>query len=182
MLKSLDCVSSRRKYRAGILGFSQLFFVTAVTTLLAVTVTFGLVYPVIGLLFCAQLYVLTISVEVKIGMFLQHPDATIATVVEQCDLVFRSLTDAIWLLTPLSACFFGLFLMDTLGDAVGITTAWGALVAVMAVPILHWIAIASRRYLASRCKRSADNSSSAAEHSSSEEIRQLSLQQPYWLR
>jgi hypothetical protein len=119
---------------------------------LALLLTFGAVFPPLGVALAATSAVTVWYARLKLGRFLaeateQQQLHLVAKIAAECETVCggHHLGSAVWALVTLSCWFHTLFLFDTLGDAVGFGGAYWVLIVMPLMPVVVytlWTAIA----------------------------------------
>jgi hypothetical protein len=113
---------------------------------LALLLTFGAVFPPLGVALAATSAVTVWYARVKLGRFLaeateQQQLHLVAKIAAECETVCggHHLGSAVWALVTLSCWFYTLFLFDTLGDTVGFGGAYWVLIVVPLMPVVLYI-------------------------------------------
>jgi Leucine-rich repeat (LRR) protein len=122
----------------------------SLVTSLGVLLTFGAVFPPLGLALTFTAATTVLFTKLTIGRFLCGAEergqlgAYLSILEQQCEGAGSAgfLRGAAWMLVTLSCLFYTLFLFDTLGDAVGFRRALWVLIVVPLLPALLYALVA----------------------------------------
>jgi Leucine-rich repeat (LRR) protein len=119
--------------------------IAALFSYLGVLVTFGAVFPPLGVAVAVTIYVSAIMEKLKLGRFLtlvhELGSAAHADILEaECRGTGGAevLLMAVRMIAAFSCWFYTLFLFDTLGDAVGFDAAYWVLIVIPLLPVLAY--------------------------------------------
>jgi hypothetical protein len=125
-----------------------------VTNIFGLLLTFGAVFPPLGIALFITIVVVTYFSRLTLGRFicyaLESDQAEFVELIEQEAQkagAVEVLWQSAWLLITFSCCFYTLFLFDTLGDAVGSQRALWVLFIVPMLPLLLYGAFTARHWV-----------------------------------
>ena len=127
--------------------FEKQRFVVRLMSLLSVLLTFGLLFPPLGLLQCAALYCYIYYEQLVLGRLLcQARDRGIGyvrcIVEHECSGVARPIVQSVSAIGLFACAIFSFFVFDTLGDAVGWRDAlWALFITLLVPPLLYEAAV-----------------------------------------
>jgi Leucine-rich repeat (LRR) protein len=121
---------------------------------LGMLLTFGAVFPLLGLCFTLSLLSVTYFAKLKVGRFLcavlaENKLEYLDLIEAECRRAGASVVvrRSLWLLLAFSSCFYALFIFDALGDQVGFKRAYWVLIVVPLFPVGIFAASMLHRYL-----------------------------------
>ena len=116
--------------------------VVSLTSYLGLILTFGTVFPPLAASLIITVLAIVYFTQYKVGNFLikakaQNQLQYIESIEQECRAVGKLpiLMNSMWMLISVSACFYTLFLFDTLGDAVGFQGAYWVLIVMPMMPL-----------------------------------------------
>ena len=116
--------------------------VVSLITILGMILTFGAVFPPLAASFLLTALSLMYFTQYKIGNLLsgakeQNESLLVKRIEQECTAIGTApiLMNSMWILIIVSACFYTLFLFDTLGNAVGPRSAYWVLILMPLIPM-----------------------------------------------
>ncbi len=131
-------------------------FVVQLINIVAVMVTFGVVFPPIAVISCAALYCVTYFTQSLIGRYVQqlrnfmeqHSTAVNLRVISADVLhVKQMFLNSMWMVVPFVVVFYSFLLFDILGDEVGWSRAIWMPVTLVCISLLGWLVWKCRAHL-----------------------------------
>jgi hypothetical protein len=112
-----------------------------------ILMTFGVVFPPLAAALAFTICTTTLFARIKVGYFLSrcvelNQLAYVDKINAECTRVvsLQMIRNSVWMLISFSACFYTLFLFDTLGDAVGFDGAYWVLIVTPLLPLFFYAA------------------------------------------
>ena len=116
--------------------------VVTVMTYLGIILTFGAMFPPLAVSLFLTMMVIVWTTNHQVGNFVSTAKAYnqlqyVERIEQECKAVGQVpiLINAMWMLISVSACFYALFLFDTLGDSVGLHGAYWVLIVMPLMPL-----------------------------------------------
>eukprot|EP01038_Epipyxis_sp_PR26KG_P005272 gene5272-7324_t len=124
---SLFNMESRNKLKENneLLLFDKNKFIATLNGILALQVTFGVVFPPLSLVMCVAIICKLFAVEVSIGRMLilanksNQFESYLVMIEQQTSSVTEYMWNSLWVIFPVSICFYLLFLFDIMGGSTG---------------------------------------------------------------
>ncbi len=126
--------------------FKNETYSVSITTSFAVLLTFGIVFPPLGIIVCVTTIMHIVWVHLTIGRFLcEAKEKNLPHLAEQlmneCKNVDADLRLIMWALSGFAAMFYAYFLFDMVGDEIGAVKAIWAPCVMCSIPVIFYIVL-----------------------------------------
>jgi Leucine-rich repeat (LRR) protein len=126
--------------------FDGNYFLVTVVTYVGVLLTFGVLFPPLGIALLITIFTVVYTTKIEIGRFLSHVvDQNLHKYIDllekECQGIgsIPKLRQVVRMLMVFACMFYTLFLFDTLGDAIGVSNAWWVIVVFPLVPLMFFL-------------------------------------------
>jgi hypothetical protein len=134
--------------------FDANIHVISLVTYLGILLTFGVVYPPLAVAMCATMVSVAWQARLEIGRFIHRAREAgelrhIDTLERNCQgaVSLKKLRRSLFIVVCFSCAFYALFVFDTLGNSVGLTSALWSLVVMPLFPLVIVTVVTLRAYV-----------------------------------